>query len=79
MFIFSEKNLDEVLQTDVVFNNVSKGEVAKKDDLVKAFGTDKQVDICKTVSFQLRYHDLMLSDIGEGRIASFREGASHGC
>jgi ribosome maturation protein SDO1 len=41
--------LDEVLQTDVVFMNVSKGEFAKKEDLVKAFGTDKQVEICKTV------------------------------
>ena len=32
-----EKDLDEVLQSHTVFVNVSKGEVAKKDDLLKCF------------------------------------------
>ena len=32
-----EKDLDEVLQSHTVFVNVSKGEVAKKADLVKCF------------------------------------------
>ena len=32
-----EKDIDEVLQSHTVFLNVSKGQVAKKDDLVKAF------------------------------------------
>uniref|UniRef100_A0A672PJL5 Ribosome maturation protein SBDS n=1 Tax=Sinocyclocheilus grahami TaxID=75366 RepID=A0A672PJL5_SINGR len=36
----AEKDLDEVLQTNTVFVNVSKGQVAKKDDLSSAFGTD---------------------------------------
>ena len=42
----NEKNIDEVVQIQNVFINVSKGETAKKDDLVKAFGKDvKQQDI----------------------------------
>ena len=32
-----EKDLDEVLQSHTVFVNVSKGEVAKKTDLMKCF------------------------------------------
>lgn len=44
-----EKDLDEVLQTHSVFVNVSKGQVAKKDDLTKVFGTDDQTEICKQV------------------------------
>lgn len=47
---FSEKDLDEVLQTDKVFMNVSKGQVAKKEDLSKAFGTDDVTEICKQAS-----------------------------
>ncbi|KAM6296545.1 LOW QUALITY PROTEIN: ribosome maturation protein SBDS-like [Aegotheles albertisi] len=43
----AEKDLDEVLQTHTVFVNVSKGQVAKKEDLVQAFGTDDQTEICK--------------------------------
>lgn len=51
MYLFaSEKDLDEVLQTHTVFVNVSKGQVAKKEDLVKAFGMDNQTEICKMVS-----------------------------
>lgn len=49
----SEKDLDEVLQTNTVFVNVSKGQVAKKDDLSKAFGTDDLTEICKQVSLLL--------------------------
>jgi len=43
----SETNLDDVLQISNVFTNVSKGEVAKHNDLRKAFGTS---DIDKVVS-----------------------------
>ena len=46
----SEKDIDEVLQTHTVFVNVSKGQVAKKEDLVRAFGTDSQTDVCLQVS-----------------------------
>lgn len=49
MFSSREKDLDEVLQTHSVFVNVSKGQVAKKDDLTKAFGTDDLTEICKQV------------------------------
>jgi ribosome maturation protein SDO1 len=35
-----EKDIDEVLQTHTVFTNVSKGQVAKKEDLIKCFQTD---------------------------------------
>lgn len=44
-----EKDLDEVLQTHTVFTNVSKGQVAKKEDLVKSFGTDNQTEICTEI------------------------------
>ncbi|XP_070571472.1 ribosome maturation protein SBDS-like [Ptychodera flava] len=44
-----EKDIDEVLQTHTVFTNVSKGQVAKKEDLVRAFGTDDQTEICKQI------------------------------
>lgn len=36
----TEKDLDEVLQVENVFMNVSKGVVANKKDLMQAFGTD---------------------------------------
>lgn len=48
-FYFSEKDIDEVLQTHVVFTNVSKGQVAKKEDLIKCFGKDNQTEICEEV------------------------------
>ena len=46
---FREKDLDEVLQMDDVFINVSKGQLAKKDDLIKAFGNDDKKQIIKMV------------------------------
>lgn len=46
---YSEKDLDEVLQTDSVFLNVSKGQFAKKEDLEKAFGTTDVTAICKEI------------------------------
>lgn len=45
-FFFREKDIDEVLQTHTVFINVSKGQVAKKEDLVAAFGKDDQTAVC---------------------------------
>ncbi|PSC73308.1 ribosome maturation SBDS [Micractinium conductrix] len=41
-----EKDLDEVLQTTAVFANVSKGVLAKKEDLMLAFGTDNTEVVC---------------------------------
>ena len=40
-----ETDLDEVLQTHTIFSNVSKGLMAKKEDLVDAFGDSKEADI----------------------------------
>ena len=54
-----EKDLDEVLQSPSVFANVSKGQSAKKDDLVKAFGTADQTEICKEI---LTKGDLQVSN-----------------
>ena len=57
-----EKDIDEVLQTHTVFSNVSKGSVAKKEDLARAFGTDNETDVCiqvrhhRTISQLLLYH-----------------------
>ncbi|XP_051965638.1 ribosome maturation protein SBDS [Xyrauchen texanus] len=54
----AEKDLDEVLQTNTVFVNVSKGQVAKKEDL-KAFGTEDLTEICKQI---LAKGELQVSD-----------------
>lgn len=55
----TEKDLDEVLQSHTVFLNVSKGQVAKKEDLTKAFGSATETDICKEI---LAKGDLQVSD-----------------
>ncbi|KAK7867849.1 hypothetical protein R5R35_003521 [Gryllus longicercus] len=54
-----EKDIDEVLQTHTVFANVSKGQVAKKEDIVKAFGKDDQTEVCKEI---LSKGELQVSD-----------------
>lgn len=45
----SEKDIDEVLQTEEVFQNVGKGQVAHTEDLMKAFGTSDRLAICKLI------------------------------
>uniref|UniRef100_A0A672MGZ0 SBDS ribosome maturation factor n=1 Tax=Sinocyclocheilus grahami TaxID=75366 RepID=A0A672MGZ0_SINGR len=49
----SVKDFDEVLQTNTVFVNVSKGQVAKKDTLSSTFSTDDLTEICKQVNVLL--------------------------
>jgi len=44
-----ETSLDDVLQISNVFMNVSKGEVAKSNDLQKAFGTTSVDDVVKEI------------------------------
>lgn len=44
-----EKDIDEVLQTHTVYTNVSKGQAAKKEDLIKCFGSDDQAKIIKEI------------------------------
>jgi len=41
-----EKDIDNVLQTQVVFTNVSKGQNAKKEDLMKCFNTEDHPKVC---------------------------------
>lgn len=48
-----------MLQTHTVFTNVSKGQVAKKEDLIKSFGTDDHTEICKEI---LAKGELQVSD-----------------
>lgn len=45
----TETDLDEVMQTVNVFTNVSKGAVAKKEDLMKCFGHDDIKKICQEI------------------------------
>jgi ribosome maturation protein SDO1 len=52
-----EKDLDEVLQISNVFMNVSKGEVAKSNDLKKSFGTEDRNTIAREVSSILLLHN----------------------
>jgi len=54
-----EKDIDEVLQTHTVYTNVSKGQAAKKEDLIKCFGTDDQSKICQDI---LAKGELQVSD-----------------
>ena len=44
-----EKDLSEVLQSQRVFTNVSKGQFANSKDLEKAFQTKKELDVCKII------------------------------
>ena len=41
-----DTDLDDVLQSHSVFMNVSKGQTAKTEDLMKAFGIEDQTKIC---------------------------------
>jgi len=54
-----ETNLEEVLQIHNVFHNVSKGEVAKKKDLMDAFETVDREAICRVI---LSKGELQVSD-----------------
>jgi len=44
-----EKNIDEVLQIERVFTNVSKGKVAAKSDLEAVFATDNEKEVCRII------------------------------
>lgn len=54
-----EKDLDEVLQSRQIFANVSKGVLAKGDDLLAAFNTEDEDKICVEV---LSRGDYQVSD-----------------
>ena len=56
----TETDMDEVLQTDKsVFQNVSKGVLAKRSDLIAVFGTDDSIAVCRAV---LEQGELQVSD-----------------
>ena len=48
-----DTDLDDVLQSHSVFINVSKGQTAKKEDLIAAFGIEDQTKICIEVGSSL--------------------------
>lgn len=54
-----EKDLNEVIQTDTVFENVSQAIIAKEKDLMKAFGTKNLEECCKMI---LKSGELQVSD-----------------
>lgn len=54
-----EKDIDEVLQATTVFSNVSKGTLAKHEDLADVFGTNDEDKICRII---LAEGDLQVSD-----------------
>ena len=54
-----DTDLDDVLQSHSVFVNVSKGQTAKAEDLLKAFGTEDQTKICVEI---LEKGELQVSD-----------------
>ncbi|KMZ90750.1 hypothetical protein PVMG_02918 [Plasmodium vivax Mauritania I] len=45
----TELNIDDVLQSHLIFTNVSKGEIAKKSELNSCFNSDNNYEICKTI------------------------------
>lgn len=49
--VYREKDLDQVLQTPSIFTNVSKGQLAKRADIVAAFGelADDTQQVCKEI------------------------------
>ncbi|GAW83107.1 ribosome maturation protein SBDS [Plasmodium gonderi] len=44
-----ELNIDDVLQSHLIFTNISKGEIAKKSELNSCFNSDNNYEICKTI------------------------------
>ncbi|CAF0798549.1 unnamed protein product [Brachionus calyciflorus] len=54
-----DTDLDDVLQSHSIFVNVSKGQVAKKEDLLAVFGTEDQTKICLEI---LEKGELQVSD-----------------
>lgn len=73
-----ESNIDDVLQISNIFVNVSKGEVAKVNDLEKAFGTSNTNDIVKEVrrlAFDLACSATGMDDVSSG-LSDPKEGRS---
>lgn len=76
-----EQDLSEVLQTDRIFSNVSKGEFAKANDLQKVFGTKDEKEISKLilVKGQLQVSDKERTQQLEKTSAQIAEWISKNC
>jgi ribosome maturation protein SDO1 len=76
-----EQDLSEVLQTDRVFTNVSKGEFAKAKDLQKNFGTKDEEEIAKLIltKGQLQVSDKERTQQLEKTSAQIAEWISKNC
>jgi ribosome maturation protein SDO1 len=76
-----EQDLSEVLQTDRVFTNVSKGEFAKAKDLQKVFGTKDEEEIAKIIltKGQLQVSDKERTQQLEKTSAQIAEWVSKNC
>ena len=59
-----------MLQTSTVFANVSKGQAAKKEDLVAAFRTDDQKEICLEVS------EVASDGLSRGQLKGITQGSA---
>ena len=76
-----EQDLSEVLQTDRIFTNVSKGEFAKAKDMQKVFGTKDENEISKLIlsKGQLQVSDKERSQQLEKISAQIAEWISKNC
>jgi ribosome maturation protein SDO1 len=76
-----EQDLSEVLQTDRIFANVSKGEFAKAKDMQKVFGTKNEDEISKLIlsKGQLQVSDKERSQQQEKASAQIAEWISKNC
>ena len=76
-----ETDLSEVLQTERVFTNVSKGEFAKAKDLKKVFGTEDEHEIATMIlsKGQVQVSDKERNQQLEKTIAQIAEWISKNC
>jgi ribosome maturation protein SDO1 len=76
-----EQDLSEVLQTERIFTNVSKGQFAKAKDLQKAFGTKDEDEIAKLIlnKGQLQVSDKERSQQLEKTTAQIADWVSKNC
>ena len=76
-----EQDLSEVLQTDRIFANVSKGEFAKAKDMQKVFGTKDEDEISKLIlaKGQLQVSDKERTQQLEKTSAQIAEWISKNC
>jgi len=77
-----EKDLEEVLQTDRIFTNVSKGRFAPTSDLQKAFGTTDQEAIARKILQEgqsLQVSDLERAQLHESTMAQIATWVAHNC